>query len=413
MFSLSVSGQKQINSPYARFNLGTLEQAASFKSLGMGGIGVAMRSGSSIFFANPASYSSIDTNSFIFDIGIDYGIVSLSDKTRHFQSDDMNFDHLLMAFPIAKGFGIATGIVPYSSGYYKLSQSVVKTDPDYDPIVGQFTSSHNGDGGYNNLFLGAGLKLTKNFSVGVNMKLLFGQVNRTYLVTFDDYANVYNNSSSEKLDIHGLNFDYGLQYTASLKNDYFLLAGVSYSATKNYKTSYDLLSYRYTAYNTRDTLTYIADDSTRTKIPGTLGIGLTIGKIDKFTAGVEYTYTKWSDARIPGAAMYAADTRAYRFGIEYTPDKFSNYSIFKRLEYRAGAHYGDSYLVINNNQVREYGFSFGVGVPMRRTYSRTNFFFDYTRRSDTGTSLAHIEDYYTMGISLNLFDRWFLKRRYD
>ncbi len=81
----AASGQKQVNSPYARFNIGTLESSASFKSLGMGGIGIGMKSGSSIFFANPASYSSIDTNSFVFDIGLDYGIVRLSDKERSFQ----------------------------------------------------------------------------------------------------------------------------------------------------------------------------------------------------------------------------------------------------------------------------------------------------------------------------------------
>ena len=99
LISFAASGQKQINSPYARFNIGNLEPAASFKSLGMGGIGVGMRSNSSIYFANPASYSSIDTNSFLFDIGLDYGIVKLSDGQINFTSDDMNFDHLLMGFP--------------------------------------------------------------------------------------------------------------------------------------------------------------------------------------------------------------------------------------------------------------------------------------------------------------------------
>ena len=44
IISFAVSGQKQINSPYARFNIGTLEPAASFRSLGMGGIGIGMKS---------------------------------------------------------------------------------------------------------------------------------------------------------------------------------------------------------------------------------------------------------------------------------------------------------------------------------------------------------------------------------
>ena len=184
---MTASGQKQINSPYARFNLGTLEPAASFKSLGMGGIGIAMKSGSSVFFANPASYSSIDTNSFVFDIGLDYGIVRLSDGKDHFRSEDMNFDHLIMAFPIKKGFGVSVGIVPVSSGYYKLQQSVTKTDPNYDPLVGPYTSFHSGDGGLNNVFLGTGFRINKHFSAGINMMLLFGEINRSYLINFDEF----------------------------------------------------------------------------------------------------------------------------------------------------------------------------------------------------------------------------------
>ena len=89
--------------------------------------------------------------------------------------------------------------------------------------------------------------------------------------------------------------------------------------------------------------------------------------------------TNWSSAKIPGSPNYAADSRSYRVGIEYIPDKYSNYSLIKRLEYRVGGHIGKTYLIINDDQVKEYGVSFGLGIPMRRTYSRTNFFFDFTK----------------------------------
>jgi hypothetical protein len=412
LISVTATGQKQINSPYARFNLGTIEPAASFKSLGMGGIGIGMKSGSSIFFANPASYSSIDTLSFIFDIGLDYGNVRLSDGTNHYISDDMNFDHLLMGFPIKKGLGVAVGVVPLSSGYYKLAESVLKTDPDYDPVVGQYSSIHSGDGGLNNFFLGSGLRITKNFSVGINMLLLFGQVKRSYQVNFAD-NNVYQNNATEKLEMHGINFNYGLHYYVPLRNDYFLNAGISVTTGKYYSTDYQQLAYKYTVYNTRDTISYVADDTTKTYIPGTLGLGFTFGKLNKLTLGFDYIITKWSGARIPGAGNYAADSRSYRFGIEYIPDKYSNYSVIKRLEYRAGGHFGDTYLIIHDEQIKEYGASFGIGIPMRRTFSRTNFFFDFTRRSGSGIGIIHREDYYTMGVSLNLFDFWFMKRKYD
>jgi hypothetical protein len=413
LFSITASGQKQINSPYARFNLGNLESASSFKSLGMGGIGIGMKSGSSVFFENPASYSSIDTNTFIFDIGIDGGIIKLKDSQNQFKSNDINFSHLMMAFPISKGFGFAVGVVPMTNGYYKLSENVLKNSPNYDPLVGEYASAHNGDGGFHNLFVGTGLKVTKKLSLGVNMTVLFGQVNRSYQVVFSDYGNVYNNDATEKLEMNGVNLNYGLQYTVPLKHDYYFTAGISATSGKSYKSSYQQLAYKYTAYNTRDTISYIANDSTKTFIPGTIGLGFTFGRMNKFTAGFDFIMTKWSASTIPGGGNYAADSKSFRLGLEYIPDKYSNYSMIKRLEYRAGGHFGDTYLIMNDQQIKEYGASFGIGIPMRRTYSRTNIFFDFTRKSGSGSSIVHIEDYYTLGVSLNLYDFWFIKRKYE
>lgn len=379
----------------------------------MGGIGIGMRSGSSVFFNNPASYSNIDTNTFVFDMGVDYGIIRLTNHQTHFKSDDIEFSHLIMAFPIRKGLGFAVGVVPFSTGYYKLAESVTKTSPGYDPIIGEYTSTHNGDGGFHNLFLGTGIKITSKLSLGINLSLLFGQLSRNYQIVFADYTNVYNNDATENLGIHGLNFNYGLQYTAPLKNDHFFNAGISASNGKNYKTNYHLLSYKYTAFNTRDTISYVADDSTRTFIPGTYGAGIAFGKINKFTAGLDFQYTKWSNSKIPGGAGYAADTKTLRIGLEYIPEKFANYSLLKRVEYRLGGHYGDSYLQINDQRIKEYGGSFGIGIPMRRTYSRTNIYFDYTRRSGSVPGSIHLEDYYTIGVSLNMVEAWFIKRKYD
>ena len=82
------------------------------------------------------------------------------------------------------------------------------------------------------------------------------------------------------------------------------------------------------------------------------------------------------------------------------------------MEYRLGGHLEDNYLVIKGDQVKEAGISFGIGIPMRRSASKTNFFIDYTKRSGAG-SLMHTENYFTMGASLNLYDYWFQKRKYD
>ncbi len=412
-FAFTANGQKLINSPYSRFNIGTLEPAGSFRSQAMGGISTSMRGNSSIYFSNPASYSSFDTISFIFDFGIDYSKNILSNGSSRYSSDDMNFDHLMMGFPLAKGWGFAFGFVPMSNGYYKMNETLLKTDPGYDPLIGEYSINHNGDGGFNQLFVGSGIKLNKNFSAGVNMTFLFGQISRSNYFDFADFFNVFNNSSSEKLQINGVNFDYGIQYTTTLKNNYFLNAGLSLSSGKHYNANYERLAMSYTAYGTIDTVSYVSDDLTSAFIPGTLRMGISYGKKDKFTAGFDFVTTKWSKSKIPGSEGYAADTRSFLFGAEYIPDKFSNYSFLKRLEYRIGGHIEDNYLIINGEQVKEMGASCGIGLPMRRSLNMTNVFFDYTRKNGSSLNNLHTENYYTIGISLNFYDYWFMKRKYD
>jgi len=135
-FSYTAIAQKQINSPYSRFNIGALEPQGSFKSRGMGGIGTAMRDNNSIFYMNPASYSSLDTNSFAFDFGFDFGLSVLKEGENKYSSNDMNFNHLIMGFPIARKWGIATGITPVSYGFYKISDDVQEGNSNYDPLTG-------------------------------------------------------------------------------------------------------------------------------------------------------------------------------------------------------------------------------------------------------------------------------------
>src|SRR5512133_2003719 len=104
IISITATSQKSINSPYSRFNIGSIEPSGSFRSLGMGGFSTGMRGNNTLFFSNPASYSSIDTNSFVFDFGMHFGRSTISDGSSTHTSDDYNFDHLLIGFPVAKGW---------------------------------------------------------------------------------------------------------------------------------------------------------------------------------------------------------------------------------------------------------------------------------------------------------------------
>ena len=415
--SVTVSGQKLIDSPIARYNLGILEPAGSFRSIAMGGIGTGLRDNSTIFYTNPASFSAIDTNSFMFDFGMDYGLNNISDGTSRHSSDDMNFDHFMIGFPITKGLGFAAGVLPLSNGYYNISETVSEGDPGYDPITGQYTGYHVGSGNMTNVFVGSGINLTKHISAGINMSVLFGQITRTNEFVFTDYYNVYHDNNTSTLRLSGINLEYGLQYNTSNKKNHFFDAGLSYSAGKHCKSDYTNMAVRFTSSSLYDTLNYIADSTSKAYIPGTLRLGVSFGIKNKFTAGLDYVSTNWSNAKFHGSAGTLRDTRAILFGFEYIPDKFSNYSFLKRIEYRVGGHIEDNYLVLNGQNIKEWGASLGFGIPLRRAglgaLSKTNIFFDFTRKSLETTTYSHFENYFTMGASLNFYDFWFVKRKYD
>ncbi len=418
--TVAVQGQKNINSPYSRFNLGSLSNPAPFRSLGMGGTGVAMRDDYSVNFANPASYTSIDTSSFVFDFGVDMSRSALDDGTSKFHSADLNFNHLMMGFPVSKKFGFAVGLVPYSNGYYYLSQVVRNGDPTYDPNIGEVTYVHKGSGSLSNLFVGTGFKMTRKLSLGINMNVIFGELTRLNQFEFADYASAYNQNASQNLRIHGIHLDYGIQYSTKIKKNYFLTAGLSYSAPGRVTSSLQDLATKFTVYTTSaiDTLSYTYSNSKdSTKLPASYKAGLSFGKIDKFTVEIDYIYTNWAKALIHNNNGNLASTSSWTFGLEYIPEKLSNTSFLKRVNYRLGAHMADNYLIFNGVQLKEYGASAGLGFYLKGTpglpASQANLFFDFTKRNGDISKGMYNENIFSVGISLNLYDWWFVKRKYD
>lgn len=58
------------NSPYSRFGLGSLKDQSQGFNKAMSGVALGFRDGNRINMQNPASYSAIDSLSFIFDVGL-------------------------------------------------------------------------------------------------------------------------------------------------------------------------------------------------------------------------------------------------------------------------------------------------------------------------------------------------------
>ena len=401
-------GQKMVNSPYARFNLGILEPAYNFRSAGMGGVSVPLKDNTSVSWTNPASYASLDTNSFVFDFGIDYTAAFLKDRLGEHFSDDMNFDHLVISFPLAKGWGFSAGVLPYSNGYYYISRQIAEGDPEYDPLTGALSVTHKGLGGLNTAFLGTGVMLIPNLSAGVNMSVLFGELNRINEYFFESDPTSFISRKEENLSIRGIGFETGLQYTINLKDRRSITSGLAWSIGSEYNSTYSDFFLRFSSYGqppwSPDTITSTEITDGRIKLPQTIRAGLSYNIKDKFTAAAEYTTTGWANAQVYGSSNLLASTNSIRAGMEYIPERGSIYNYFRRLEYRVGGHLSDNYLFINGEQIKEFGITFGIGFPMPRSWSKVNIFFDWNSRAGSFNSGLHRENCYSFGLSMNLYD---------
>jgi hypothetical protein len=383
----------------------------------MGGISTSLRDNTSISYANAASYSSIDTNSFVFDIGVDYSAAFLnSGQDNHF-SDDFNFDHVMIALPISQKWGMAAGIVPFSSGYYNMANPIVEGDPGYDPVAGPITILNRGTGGITRAFIGTGLEVVSNLSLGFNMNVLFGEINRSNEYRYDEDLSLFYSRFEENLSVNGLYFDGGMQYSIPMKKKQFLNLGLSYSFSSDFRSDYDNIFIRSIGLNippfSPDTLSVVDITDGRITLPNSISAGVSYGIKDKLTVGVDFTRTDWNNASIYGAAGYLEGTQSIRAGIEFIPNKFSVYNYLDRVEYRLGGHATENYLVINGEQVKEFGITFGVGIPTKRSLSKLNLFFEYNSRGGSSTNGLHRENIYNLGLSLNFYDYWFIKRKYD
>ena len=80
----------------------------------MGGVGYAMNSGRQINVMNPASYASIDSLTFLFDMGISATALWSQEGDKRGKDFGGGLDYITMQFPIMKNMGASIGLLPFS-----------------------------------------------------------------------------------------------------------------------------------------------------------------------------------------------------------------------------------------------------------------------------------------------------------
>jgi hypothetical protein len=407
-FNCSLSAQTIITSPYSRYGIGDLAANANAWNFSMGGTSIGLRSPSHINFNNPASYTAFDSTSFIFEGGVYFNYVSLSTNTQTTTRTYASVGYLAFGFPVTRWWRTSLALLPFSDVGYNIS-----SDEDVTGI-GHVTRIYTGSGGVNRFLWGNGFKITKNLSVGINASFLFGSLQQESSSTFPDSAYYINFRQDNNIDVGGFYFDYGIQYTARLK-DVKMTAGAVFGTSTKVTAKTD---YLYTTYLTsngtdspKDTIQSQPGIHGSITIPMMYGFGLSFEKPDSWLIGADYRWQNWQKYQAFGVGDSLVNSFQVSAGAEFIPDINNYTSYFKRVRYRFGLMYNSSYLDLRGKHLNEYAVSVGFGLPIQRLKTAINLSAELGTRGTTQSNLIS-ETYFNFVVGFSIYERWFLKRKY-
>lgn len=393
------------NSPYTRYGYGQLTDPGSANSKAMGGVAYALRDKSLVNFANPASYTAVDSLTFIFDGGISLQNTNFSNGTLKQNAKNSSFDYITMQFRAAKWAGISVGLLPVANIGYNFGEFRENSDSERNANSVQYS----GTGGLHQLYIGAGFKILKNLSVGANVSYLWGDVSRTKTMSYPYNSDNFSYIESLEIDMKSYKLDFGAQYTQALGKKHALTLGVVFSPGHNLKSN--AMEYHQNGTDANASLTQI-ELNDNFGIPTTWGGGLAYVYDQRLTVAADVMMQNWDDVAYMGEKNVFCKRSRYSLGAEMVPNPIRR-NYLARIKYRVGAYYSLPYYKIDGvRAAKEYGVSAGFGLPIPRTRSQVSVSAQYVRTQ--GEKAAFLDENtlrICIGITFN--ERWFFKRKVD
>lgn len=429
--TLGAMAQPKLNAPYSRLGLGNLENQHFAHQGGFAGVGAAFASPYTVNLKNPASLSQLQYTAFEVGLYGQHSWFTTPNQTSDIWSGNLNY--LSLAFPIKNplnqildrerspiAWGMNVSLVPFTNVGYNIDATQQLEDGN------QANLSFQGTGGTYRFIWGNGVSY-KNFSFGVNMSYLFGNIENSTIITLPNQADFYADEISESFGVGGLLWDFGAQY-------HLLFHKVKEDGTKEYNGKYvtfglyggtsDNISTRSSQFigrrNSRfpsitDTITISDNVPGDGKMPAQLGIGINTGQREKWMAGISFEATGWDNYFNESKNESLSDTWRLSLGGEITPDVRSYNNYFKKISYRGGLFAGtDPRSTANGDQISYYGATIGFGLPIVMPRQQKSFFNVALEVGKIGDADALREIYTRLTVGFTLNDNlWFYKRKFN
>ena len=408
MMAIEIAAQTSTNSPYTRYGFGQLSDQSFGNSQAMGGISYGLRNGLQVNASNPASYSAVDSLTFIFDAGMSLQNANFKEGNVKVNAKNSSVDYIAIQFRLAKGLGFSAGFLPYSNVGYNMNKTNKVTTDEHGNTTAA-NQAYVGDGGLQQVYVGLGYQIFKGLSIGTNFSFLYGDITHTASTTFSN-TNAYSSSRSHKIDVSDYKLDFGLQYTHKLKEKHVLNLGAIYSLGHELNST----GYEYVEKYSGNTVITQSVDTIKNAfaLPHTFGLGATYVYDNKLTVGLDYTLQKWEDVKFFNKDGAFQNRSKISVGAEYLPNPIGR-SYFSNIRYRVGAYYSSPYAKIDGKEGnREYGVSFGFGLPLFMSKSILNISGQYVKVAPKLKGMLE-ENYLRINIGLTFNEQWFMKWKVD
>ena len=235
---------------------------------------------------NPASFSNVSLTTF--EVSLISRNVDYTSGSQNRTGSNTQLSHMAIALPIGEKWGMGFGIRPFSAvGYDFADQSAVNGV--------EVTNLYEGSGGINEIFLGTGVQLSQNFSIGLNGKFLFGNIEDERRIIFDQNEDFFFNTLDErKISIKDFSLDLGIQYFKEISKNHRIIVGLKASPFDEARGKEEQLIRNYDGIinfeNIKDTALFVEDRSVQLPFRPTYGFGLSFERKRKWIAMIDYTF---------------------------------------------------------------------------------------------------------------------------
>lgn len=403
--SLVAYGQNNTGTPYSMYGIGLLQDNYG-PYTAMGGVSAAMRDNNNINFLNPASYTALDSNRFYIQFGITGEYVNIATHKESANYRVAQNASLNMALRLFKNTFTSFGFNQRSDIGYDLHY--------FDIISGTENTYYNqqisGKGGLNDFYLGFAYKI-KNFSVGVNTSLVFGNLEKR-LTLVPVVEDSYYINSRNKIAVHDVVFNIGLQYLLNLSAKSKLTLGTAFNFPTKLNAKKDFMAYKI---NSSTQVSQTLDDEVlrRGNISYPLRIvgGFAYDYKDKWMVAGDYTFQQMSRYKEFGVDQNYADYHKASMGVSFLPARFGRFW-WQRNKYILGSYAVRSQIKLNNLYVNTYALTFGTQIPVYIPNRELllGIAFDLGIRGTKENGLIQ-EKFAKIRFNIAFKEGWFMKRK--